>query len=409
MATLWHVLSSWPPLRHKSCLTCLNRLRAKSTDSTAGHKSDGQLVGVGNFQEVNSDSFKELVTSDAMKDKIELIISEYEYEKYSTLKVPNTLTTDNMKDLLTVAEAADRKKMFNFLFIKQNSRIKSIDKRKEISRKYWTEKNEKYAKQESNRTGIWDNKQRLVYGLWHNTPLSKIMPKSLSLLHNNRLRRAALFGQKVVIDMSYDKCMKLHETRLLLKQLVILYNFNKYRSQEPFDLHFTGCDPNSTLMKEMPRFLPNFDSPRFMASLHQRSYLDLFPAQHLVYLSPHAHRSLEEVNEDMIFVIGGLIDKSFHQPITLTKAKSAGVQSYRLPIDEYILWRSGSKALCLNHVIAILHDVRMTGDWSQALRSNIPQRKQKSLEEVRLEDQLRKEKFRRDLKSSKSDKQFRQN
>ena len=351
------------------------------------------------FQEINVNSFEELITNEKTKEKIELIISEYEYEKYTTLRVPNTLTTDHMKDLLTVDDPNDRKKLINFLFTKQLMRKKSKDKRKQISDKYWTEKNEIYSKMDCNRTGIWDNNNQLVYGLWHNTLFSKIMKSSVSCLYNNRLRRAALFGQKLVIDLGFDRYMKLSEKRLLLKQLNLSYNYNKYKTKDPFDLHLTNCDPNSLLMQEMPKHFQNINSPQLMVQFHTQSYLDLFPRHRLLYLSPHSRHTLQEVDEDMIFIIGGLIDKSFHQPITYVSAEKAGIPSARLPIDDNMLWKSGTKSLCLNHIIAILDDYKMCGDWRVALTRNVPKRKQKTPEQVQYEDLLREQKRKRFLKN----------
>ena len=54
----------------------------------------------------------------------------------------------------------------------------------------------------------------------------------------------------------------------------------------------------------------------------------------------------------------------------------------RLPIDEFIMWKSGGKRLCVNHVFQILNDWALTGDIKYSLKKNIPQRKQKDEQEV---------------------------
>ncbi|XP_054166058.1 mitochondrial ribonuclease P protein 1 homolog [Oppia nitens] len=369
-----------------NCLKCWIRCNTNSIHS--------HLIGK-QFDDLSVDTFTELITSDDIKDKIEIILNEYEYEKYTTLRVPTTITIDAMKDLIAINDIIDRKKMIKFLFTKELQKNKSKNKRKELSLKYWQIKDETYKKISSERTGIWDNNQQLIYGLWHNTLFSKVMKSSISRMQNHRLRRAAMFGQKLIIDLAFDDYMKLHEIRLLLKQLSIIYHYNKYETQEPFDLHFTNCDPNSVVVKEMSRFFQNYNSPNFLASIHSQSYLDLFPKQQLVYLSPHSRNVLNTFNINDIYIIGGLIDKTSRGPLTSIKAHKDTIRTARLPLDEHIIWKMGSKSLCLNHIVAILHDIKMTGDWRTTLKNNVPQRKQKDVNEIEFEDTLRIQKYKR--------------
>ena len=71
------------------------------------------------------------------------------------------------------------------------------------------------------------------------------------------------------------------------------------------------------------------------------------------------------------------------------KAQQEGIACYRLPLDENVLWRQGTRNLCLNQVSAILQAVKATGDWRVAIQKWAPQRKIKSQEEMLIEDQLR--------------------
>jgi len=48
---------------------------------------------------------------------------------------------------------------------------------------------------------------------------------------------------------------------------------------------------------------------------------------------------------------------------------------YRLPIDKYIKWKSGGKALPIQHVVNIVYDVCMSGDsWERALSKYVSMR-----------------------------------
>lgn len=64
-----------------------------------------------------------------------------------------------------------------------------------------------------------------------------------------------------------------------------------------------------------------------------------------------------------------------NEPLSLAKAKRDGLKMAKLPLDRYLEWAPGSKKnLNINHMIPILLDLRITGDWEYALR-HIPRRK----------------------------------
>lgn len=358
-----------------------------------------------NFEELTLDSFKELAIDKATADKVATILNEYEYEKYTTLRVPSTITIDQMKDLLALKEPHDRQRWFNYLFKRQHARTKSMDQQKKKSEVYWSKKRQEYAAKNTiaDRTGIFDYNNNLMYGLWHNTLFSKILKNTVNRYYSHRLRTAALFGQKLVIDFNYDQYMKLSECRQMAKQIHLLYNWNRYTSKQPFDLHFTNCRPNEETHETTKRLLPHHNSPHFLVDFHQKSYIDLFPKERLVYLSPHSEHTLKKMDPDDIYIIGAILDKSYHHPISYVNAKKDKIRCVKLPLDEHIIWAQGSKSLCINHILQILHDVSQTGDWSKALKDNIPKRKQKTVEDIEYEDRLRKQKLNRLNKNTKFD------
>lgn len=64
-----------------------------------------------------------------------------------------------------------------------------------------------------------------------------------------------------------------------------------------------------------------------------------------------------------------------NEPLSLAKAKRDGIKMAKLPLDRYLEWAPGSKKnLNINHMVPILLDLRLTGDWEFALR-HIPRRK----------------------------------
>ena len=69
--------------------------------------------------------------------------------------------------------------------------------------------------------------------------------------------------------------MKLSECRQLARQIHLLYNWNRYEAAEPFDLHFTNCDPNKPTLEAIHKELPNSQKPglfgRFSPKIIYRS------------------------------------------------------------------------------------------------------------------------------------------
>ncbi|NXQ78635.1 TM10B methyltransferase, partial [Quiscalus mexicanus] len=61
------------------------------------------------------------------------------------------------------------------------------------------------------------------------------------------------------------------------------------------------------------------------------SYLDLFPLEAIVYLTPDSE------NGNKVYVLGGLVDESIHKQLTLRRAREQHLQTARLPIREYMV------------------------------------------------------------------------
>ncbi|RXN19018.1 tRNA methyltransferase 10 -like protein [Labeo rohita] len=87
--------------------------------------------------------------------------------------------------------------------------------------------------------------------------------------------------------------------------------------------------------------------------------------------------ALEYVEEDKVYILGGLVDETIQKKISYTRAKELGIRTARLPIDEYMVKRPNpknfhSKILAINQVFEILLTFRDTKDWIKALTAGIP-------------------------------------
>ncbi|CAH2989270.1 unnamed protein product [Chilo suppressalis] len=191
---------------------------------------------------------------------------------------------------------------------------------------------------------------------------------------NQRTLQAILHGQKVVIDCSYEEHMVYRETVNAAKQMTFVFADNKIH-KDPFDIHLCNVNDKGEFMKHLRKNIPPIDESWFPLNIHSQSYLDLFPKNKLVYLTPHCREELTTFDYDNIYIIGCMVDKINNEPLSLAKAKKDGIKMAKLPLDRYLEWAPGSKKnLNINHMVPILADLRLTKDWEFALR-HIPRRK----------------------------------
>lgn len=143
------------------------------------------------------------------------------------------------------------------------------------------------------------------------------------------------FGQPLIFDMDYEQYMRHQDCRNLVDQLLITYGKNR-DSPDPFHFVFTSLDPNGRVFPKLRQ--AHLTGQHFMGTMTDRSYLDLFPRERLVYLSPHANNTLKAVDANDIYIVGGFIDKACQKPVSLARAKEQGIRTAKFPLDTYLLW-----------------------------------------------------------------------
>lgn len=149
-----------------------------------------------------------------------------------------------------------------------------------------------------------------------------------------RCAQSMIFGRPFVVDMSYESYMSNKETVSFINQLLDGYGSN-HRRIEPCDLVLTNFDKSGFVFKKICYM---HDSPDCLfAKISEQSYLDLFPKERLVYLTPDAEDDLLEDDEDNIYIIGGLVDAKDNKPLSYARAKKDNIRSARLPIDRYLM------------------------------------------------------------------------
>lgn len=182
------------------------------------------------------------------------------------------------------------------------------------------------------------------------------------------------FGEKLIFDCSYDRNMTQREAKNAAKQLTRCFAANR-KNRQPFDLHFCNVNFDSATMKQLERNIPTMRDKGFPMNFHEGSYLELFPKNELVYLTPHCQNDLTEYDPNMTYIIGALVDRSNHEPLSLAKAKELDLKMARLPLEAHLDWGTGSdKSLTLDQMTKIMLDLKNTQNWQVALQ-HVPKRK----------------------------------
>lgn len=112
------------------------------------------------------------------------------------------------------------------------------------------------------------------------------------------------------------------------------------------------------------------------ASVFSRGGSPASPPKRLVYLSPDADEALEDVEEDTMYVIGGIVDLAARGVAwSLPKATALGIQTARLPIREN-LPSVTNQILNIDTALKVLCEKYSGKDWEDALRAALPTRQQ---------------------------------
>lgn len=94
-----------------------------------------------------------------------------------------------------------------------------------------------------------------------------------------------------------------------IKQILRVYTRNR-RSDAPMQLHITSFNKRSK--DEMARHdgHENWD-----IYFHSEEYIEVFPKQNLVYLTSESENVINTLENNKVYIIGGLVDHNAHKVI----------------------------------------------------------------------------------------------
>ncbi|GFR64439.1 mitochondrial ribonuclease P protein 1 homolog [Elysia marginata] len=289
------------------------------------------------------------------KKKLRVLQLEHNflYSEGHDIPNPDFMTNENWVEAMELSSKSQRLKYY--LHLQRKFYQKKADQLKKAAHK---EEVQNRAKQE-------------IYE--HGRLFMRVYDQTMRKWLNYRLAAAMKHGIPLVLDMDYVDLMRPQEQKNTAHQLHDMYCLNRSDpGQDPFHLYFTGCHPNNAILKLMQ--VKTQDSPFLLSTVTEKSYMDLFDKDKLVYLSPQGRQVMKEFDPEAVYIIGAFNDKATQKPVSYARAMEQGIRCQRLPLDEYVNWNQGTKNLTLDQMIRIMLDLKRKLPWKTAFR-HIPQRK----------------------------------
>ncbi|CAF1157915.1 unnamed protein product [Adineta steineri] len=299
-----------------------------------------------------------------IEQKRRVIEIELQTLRESGERVPEVIPDERWTELLNLPLAESRKTLYGYLFLREVHRKRRAANLAEnnLRRIESTKRREELllqGKQPTNYPGYSSIFRH--FGRQHEKSLREQL-----------LLASARLNERIVIDCGFEnEHAREHYLLNLVDQIQYLFaEINRYHS--PSFVHLCNLSNHGRLKAEFDRRAP-LDNLCLESS--QSSYLDIFPQEKLIYLSPDSNNEMTTFDHDAVYIIGGIIDVSGKKPLTFGKAKRENIRHQRFPIDRYVKFGGGSgKTLTIDQVYNILMTLKHTGSWIEAFKF-IPDRK----------------------------------
>ncbi|KAL4224019.1 tRNA methyltransferase 10 C [Mactra antiquata] len=167
----------------------------------------------------------------------------------------------------------------------------------------------------------------------------------------------------IVIDLNFED-FSFRELTAADEQIALCLSENT-RHVQPLNVHITSVHANKRISHKYQ------SGALFPGALHEEHFMDLFPQDKLAYLSPDG-TPMTKFDPDMIYIIGGLVDRNMRKRLTYSSAKECGIKCYSLPLDRYVKVESSArKQLNINTVFSIMLNMYLTKSWEKAFSAGI--------------------------------------
>lgn len=204
-------------------------------------------------------------------------------------------------------------------------------------------------------------KQEKEQGIKSNKPSRKELQKK-----QINPEKAAI---ELAVDLSFEELMTERDIVSCVSQLMRIYTYNR-RSDIPIPIHFTSIKNETLTYKQLMKN----NATSWNIKMHEKSYLEVFDKDKIVYLTSESENVLEELEKGKCYIIGGLVDHNKKKGLTHELALKSGIKTARLPLTENILIKT-RQVLTINHVAEIMIGVANGKSWKDIFLEILPARK----------------------------------
>ncbi|CAF1643837.1 unnamed protein product [Adineta ricciae] len=298
-------------------------------------------------------------------------------------RVPDVIPNERWEELINMPLVETRKTLYGYLFLREMYR----KRRAAIV----AQNNLRRTEAAKRREELLSQGKPLTNYPGYSTMFRHIGRQNEKYLREQLLLPSARLGDMIVIDCGFEQehARKHHLLNLVDQVQYLFAEVNRYHS--PSFVYLCNLSPEGQLRSEFDRRAP---LENLCLQPTESSYLDVFPQEKLIYLSPDSDVEMTAYDHDAVYIIGGIVDVTGKKPLTIGKAKRDNIRHQRFPIDRYVKFGGGSgKTLTIDQVYNILMTLKHTGSWIEAFKF-IPDRKVVERYSEKVEDkQLELEKF----------------
>jgi len=178
---------------------------------------------------------------------------------------------------------------------------------------------------------------------------------------------------EIYLDCSFEQDMLKSEINSLANQIRYCYASNK-KAKHP--VKATACSLGGATLDNLKRVsgLDQWKNREFFIT-DKDIIQTTKDKSKLVYLTSDSENTLEKLEDDKIYIIGGIVDRNRLKRAAINKAETYGIQTAKLPISDHLNMFS-TKVLTCNHVFDILLKWRESnGDWKKTMLEVLPKKK----------------------------------
>lgn len=189
-----------------------------------------------------------------------------------------------------------------------------------------------------------------------------------SLIYFHRLFKAKMLNYpKIVFDFAYDEYMKKRHCQRTAREVLSAFLANR-RSRLPFDMLICNGNIESSSMQNFQAIYPNLMELSSPLTVQRESYMDLYPKERLLYITPYSPHVMHDYDPHDILIVPAMIDYGRYGPVTMADAKKNGIRTARLPVRQSV-----GRKLSLDVISNILLEYKNKRDWEKAF-AHLPHR-----------------------------------